>query len=549
MLSKAFWLFACSVTMAGVIALTGCEGPPQPEDRPDAQVVEEDFEPAEGDRLIFHMAAEMDHLNPYTSSDASESEVNGYIFEGLLERNPETLDMEPRIAESWDVSDDHLVYTFHLRDDVHFSDGEPLTAEDVVFSFETVLDPEVMAPHLRNYFADIEEVELVDEHTVRFTCSQPYFRHLIMIGGLPILPKHIYGEDDFNNHPNNRSPIGSGPYVFHEWRTGQRVVLRRNENYWREKPYIKERVFQIITEHNSAFQVLNQQGMDVMELTPELWTHRASRPEFEQNFQKFTYYAPRYSYIGYNMRRPLFEDKRVRRALTMLLDREQILEQIHYGLGQVITGNFFIDNPEYNEELEPWPHDPEAARELLGEAGWSRNDDGVMEKDGREFRFELIIRADSPTDEQIATVFQESLRRAGIQMRIRRLEWASLLQQVDSREFDAVRLGWSMPPDPDPYQVWHSSQAEGGSNHVGFDNEEADEIIEEARQTFDDERRTELYRRFHEIVHEEQPYTFLFCMEVLLAVDNRVRGINIYPYGPDSREWYVPAELQRYAVN
>ena len=509
---------------------------------------EEDLGPAPGDRIVFHMMAEMDHLNPYTSSDASESTVNAYIFEGLLERNPETLDMEPRIAESWDICEEYLEYTFYLRDDVRFSDGEPLTAEDVVFSFETVLDPEVMAPHLRNYYADIEEVELVDDYTVRFTCSQPYFRHLIMIGGLPILPKHIYGEGDFNDHPKNRSPVGSGPYVFHDWRTGQRVTLRRNENYWKEKPYIEERVFLIITEPNSAFQILNRQDMDVMELTPELWRHRASRSEFQQRFNRYTYYAPRYSYIGYNMRRSIFEDKRVRRAMTMLIDRKEFLEHVHYDLGQVITGNFFIKNPEYNEEIEPWPYDPDGALELLAEVGWERNDHGFLEKDGQEFRFELIIRADSPTDEQIATVFQESLRRAGIRLRIRRLEWASLLQQVDSRDFDAVRLGWSMPPDPDPFQVWHSSQSERGSNHVGFVNEEADAIIEEARQTFDDEHRTELYRRFHEIVHEEQPYTFLFCMEVLLAVDNRFHGITIYPYGPDSREWYVPAPLQRYLL-
>jgi len=207
-----------------------------------------------------------------------------------------------------------------------------------------------------------------------------------------------------------------------------------------------------------------------------------------------------------------------------------------------------VEEPEYNEEIQPWPFDPEGAKRLLDEAGWIDSDgDGVRDKDGRPFQFELLFTVNWPPHERVATLFQEELARAGIQMAIRTLDWASLLPNVHEQKFDAVMMGWGQVPYPDPYQVWHSSQhVEHGSNHVGFKNEEADRIMEQARLEFDRQKRAQLYHRLHEIIHEEQPYTFLFCRKALLAVDKRFHNIRMYPYGPDPREWWVPKHLQRY---
>ena len=275
--------------------------------------------------------------------------------------------------------------------------------------------------------------------------------------------------------------------------------------------------------------------------------NRAASAKFTERFNKIEYYRPSYYYIGWNSRRPQFDDKLVRRALTMLLDRELIRETIYLGYAKPVTGNFMPGTPENNPNVEPWPFDADAAKALLDEQGWGDSDgDGIRDKDGVPFSFEMLIVNTSTTAEQTATIFQEELRRAGIDMHIRSLEWATMTQSVDERKFDAVMMGWSMPPDPDPFQVWHSSQADAGSNFVGFRNAEADSIIEQARVAFDRPTRIKLYNRFHEIVHEEQPYTFLFCTKALLAVDRRVHGIKIYPYGPDSSEWFVPEELQRY---
>lgn len=504
--------------------------------------------PVDGGWLIYNLPAEMENLNPFTSQDAYSARLNEAIFDTLLDRDPATLELIPELAESWEIGDDKLTYTFTLREGLRYSDGEPLTVNDVKFSFDTIKDPTVNAPQMRNYFQDVQTCEVLDDRRVKFTCDKPYFKHLSVLGSLEIIPQHIYGTGDFNTHPNNRNPIGSGPYKLERWTTGQEVVLVRNENYWGEKPHILRRVYKIITNDEAAFQVLQRGELDLLGMRPEMWVTRTTDPDFEERFYKLKYYTPSYYYIGWNLRRPQFQDKLVRRALTMLLDRQSILDSIYYGFGRVTTGSFFFEEPEYNKEVQPWPFDPAGAQELLSQQGWVDTDgDGVREKDGVPLRFEFLVVNDSVTAEQIATVYQEELKRAGVDMSIRQLEWATFLESVKKHNFDAATLAWSLSPDPDPYQVWHSSQTVvDGSNSVGFENAEADQIMEAARQEFDRDKRIQMYHRFHEILHEEQPYTFLFVPMALVALDKRFKDVSVYPYGLEPLEWWVPTELQRY---
>jgi len=549
-LQVALYMF----TLVLCILVAGCGKPATAPTAP-ATAVTAAGEPVDGDWIVSRLGVEPAHLNPLLdTSDAYTAQLTGVVFEPLLDRDNETLELEPLLAESYETSDDHLTYTFSLRKDATFSDGAPVTAHDVLFTFETIRDPQNETADLRNYYQDVERAELLDDYTIRFTCTKPYFRHLTMLGGLPTFPKHIYGAGDFNKHPNNRHPIGSGPYVFDSWETNQQVTFVRNENYWNKekRPHIDRRVYKVIVDNNAAFQVLERQELDVMGLTAEQWVNRAGRPEFEAKFNKHTYWAPSgyigsHSYIAWNMRKPQFKDKRVRRAMTMLLDRQLILEEIFYGLGKVVTGSAFSESPEYNRDIEPWPFEPEAAQRLLDDAGWTDSDnDGVRDKDGSAFKFEFLMPAGSREVEQMATVYKEELERAGIEMTIRQLEWATFIENLTQRKFDAVTLSWAIPVDQDPYQVWHSSQTEQGSNYPGFKNAEVDRLLEEARHEFDREARNALYRRWHEILHEEQPYTFLFNRQVLVAIDKRFANVHIYPTGLDQTEWWVPKAQQRY---
>jgi peptide/nickel transport system substrate-binding protein len=368
-----------------------------------------------------------------------------------------------------------------------------------------------------------------------------------MIGGMSIIPQHIFSSGDFNTHPAGRSPVGSGPYRFVRWDTGKEIVLEKNEEYWGENPFLSRIVFKIITDETVALQVLKRGEMDLMALTPVQWVKQTEGRKFNRTFDKHKYYLPGYSFIGWNGRRPVFKDPLVRRAMTLLLDRESILENLRYGFGRVVSGNFFYESPDYDKNIEPWPYDPSKAVALLDEAGWvDSNGDGIRDKGGVDFKFEFTMTSGSQFADQVSTILKEELSKVGIEMSIRPLEWALFTRMLDDRNFDAVIMGWSLPVEADPYQVWHSSQVEKGSNFIGFFDREADLIIEEGRVTFDKEKRVKLYRRFHQIMHEEQPYTFLFVNESLVAVDRRFENVNVYPLGLDTSEWWVPQKRRKY---
>ncbi|MBI2487029.1 MAG: peptide-binding protein [Deltaproteobacteria bacterium] len=507
-----------------------------------------DSEAVDGDWLIYNIGAEPATLNPITASDAYESTINGgNIYETLVKRDNKTLEIIPLLADSWEISEDKLVYTFHIKKGIKWHDGVPFTSKDVLFSYNTITDPKVDAPQLRNYYQDVKNVEVLDDYTVRFTYARPYFLALEFCGGMPIVPKHIFEKGDFNTNPAGRSPVGTGPYKFVKWNTGSEIVLERNEGYWGKKPHIKRIVFKIINDPSVAFQVLKREELDLAGLTPIQWSRQTQSEAFQKNFDKLSYFTPNYSYVGWNMTKPYFSDKQVRTALTHLVNRELILKEILHDLGEVVTNPFYINSPEYDKSIEPYPYNSEKAKKLLDEAGWIDHDgDGIRDKGGVKFKFEFLIPAGSETGEKIATILKEELDKVGINMQIRKTEWAVFTQRLNERRYDAVTLAWSMGVESDPYQVWHSSQAEQGSNFVGFVNKQADRLIEEARTEFNRDKRIELYRKFARIVNEEQPYTFLFCRKSTVALHKRFKGVEVYPLGLDQLEWFVPLPLQKY---
>ena len=518
-------------------------------------------DPVEGDWIVERFGGEPPHLNPYLETGGAEIVLitSGHIFETLLDRNQESLELEGLLAESFHESDDHLTYTFKLREDVTFSDGVPMTAADVKFSFDAVLNPENDTADVRSYFTNVESITQLDDYTIEIKCHTPYFKHMETFGSSWVYPKHIYGESNFNTHPANSRPVGSGPFVFDSWNTGQQLTLVKRKDYWRDekKPYVDRLMYKFISDENAAFQVLQQQQVDVMRVrSAEKWLKDAATPAFENKFHKFELYSPENGYmgtfgwIGWNMRRPQFQDKRVRQALTLLMDRQTILERIYLGQGRVVSGFFFPDSPEYDATIAPWPYDPQRAMQLLEEAGWvDTNNNGIRDKDGVEFRYEWMYPSGPAEYDRMATVYKEQLQRAGIEVTLRPLEWGTFLDSVTKRNFDSIMMAWVSPVESDPYQIWHSSQVDRGSNYVGFNIPEADEIIAAARVEFDRDKRIQLYRRLHAILHEEQPYTFLFNTKRKIAIDKRFQNVKEYPLGFNTYEWWVPAQWQRYGTD
>jgi len=496
------------------------------------------------DELYAYLSAEPDTLNPVISSDAYSAEINSHIYETLLDMDLDTLGRKPDLAERWEISPDHRRYRFFLKKGVLWSDGVEFTADDVVYSFKVIKDPKTANAHRKVNYLDITEVRKIDRYTVDFIYSKEYYLGLEICGGMTIIPMHLFNDGaDINTHRNNRIPLGTGPYRFTEWVTGSRIVLERNELYRDRKPAIRKIVYRIVAEPSVAFLMLKKGELDFMSVRPIQWVRQTGSGKFLRSFNKFQYFTPNYSYIAWNSRRPVFSDARVRRAMSRLINLEAILEKLLFGLGKRVNGTFYFYSKYYNSDISPIEYDPAGAMALLKQAGWADTDgDGFLDRNGRKFSFIFTISSGSKFAERLGTIMKEDFRKAGIDMEINRYEWAVFVQKLNSRDFDAVTLSWSLGYNEDPYDLWHSSQMEAGFNFVGFRDAEADSIMERGRREFDEARRTALFSRLDRIIYREQPYTFMFCSPALVVVSKRFGNVVVHRAGLDTDEWTIAGD-------
>jgi peptide/nickel transport system substrate-binding protein len=543
--------------------------------------------PVTGDWLVLHTLSDPEQLNPLTSSDAGSSEVLAYVFETLLTRDPRTLAFKPLIAEARpEISQDKLTYIFKIRKDAKFQDGRPITGEDILFSVKAIKCPFVNAPFLRVYYDSLVDAQLVDPYTIRFSIKEPYFLNESVLGAIAVLPRHYYDPDNLLEHVSvrdltqdpaklpdavkqfgeqfnrnySRDPLGSGPYQFNFWKTGREVELVRDPDYWGngkegiDQPYLDRLKFRVINNFDAALIRLKSGSLDYMEvLQPVQHVRGTNSQRFKQDFRKYEYYAPTYTYIGWNNDHPIFRDKRVRQAMTYLTPRKQIVESVLFGLGEVVDSHIYLFRPEYDKTLKTYPFDPQKALALLREAGWrDTNGDGVLDKviDGETMplRFEIKINSGNAVRKSVALVLLDELHKHGIAASVRELDWTIFLNDVKNHQFDAVVLGWQMSTtEPDAYQVWHSSQAANkGSNAISYKNDRVDKILEQYRREFDEEKRIQLYKEFQQILHEEQPYTFLYVSKRVSAVHRRFQNVEVFPNGLRPIDWWVPASRQKY---
>lgn len=483
-------------------------------------------------------------LNPITATDAYQVTANQWVMESLLDRDNQSRDFIPKLAERWDESADHLAYTFYLRHNVTWHDGKPFTAADVVYSFQTINDPKVGAGHLKSYFlkAGIIEATAIDDFTVRFRLDRPYFLALETIGYMPIVAKHIFDDGTpFRTHPANRRPVGTGPLRFAEWVTGRHVKLVRYEAYWGRPVAFTGLIFRIIPDQAVAFQALKKGQIDYTGVRPIQWARQTDAPKFLSRFVKFAYLPETagYSYIGWNLNHPVLGERAVRQALTMLTPRPQILKALLFGQGQVTNGPFYPLGPQHDRTVETWPYDPQRAKRVLREAGWIDSDhDGVLDKEGRPLQMTFIYPGPGRFYDALANILREDFGKVGIAVNVQSMEWTVFLKTINEKKFDAYFGAWAGGGfEMDPHQIWHSSQIDTGSNYINFANPEVDRIIDQARQTFDVEARNDLYHQMHRILHEEQPYTFLFVSPGLGVRHHRFTNVVVYPNGPDLSEW------------
>jgi peptide/nickel transport system substrate-binding protein len=508
----------------------------------------------EGDWLVWQDSGEPRTLNPISVEGSMESRhvYQRNIFETLFyyDLDYEGVKLEPVLAEKMDISVDGLEVTVTLKKNIWFSDGVPVTADDIIFTFNTIMDPKIDAADIRNYYQNFESVTKLDDWTVRFKLKEVFWKTIESIGVFEVLPEHVYKYDDakqFNDFRSN--PVGSGPYVFERWDVGQQIVLARNENYWGKKPPISKIVYKYITNISAALAALRAGDIDYMEPSSEQFYEMSRDENFKRDFYALSYWEPSggYSYIGWNEDTPHFIDRRVRLAMTYLIDRESMVKHLLKGLGKVATGTFYIYGKQNDPNIKPWPYDPQKAMELLDEAGWIDSDgDGIRDKDGVPFRFKLSYPAGSDTAERVVKLIKDTTSQAGIDVIPDPVEWSIYIERLNERQITAGMAGWGGTIESDPYQLFHSSQVKGGSNYYGFRNKEADKLIEAARRQLDPEKRYAEYHKFCDLLHTEQPYTFMFTRPTYAFLSKRFGNVKVHALGVNQFEWYVPREEQKY---
>jgi peptide/nickel transport system substrate-binding protein len=509
-----------------------------------------DKKPAYGDILVQGDIGDASNLIPLLASDSASHNIAGMVYNGLIKYDKD-MNIVGDLAESWEISQNGLVITFHLRKGVKWHDGYPFTSADVLYTYQVTIDPKTPTAYAGD-FLKVKTVEALNDYTFRVTYAKPFAPALISWSSA-ILPRHLLSGKDITKSTLARHPIGTGPYMFKEWVAGQKISLVSNPDYFEGQPYIDGRITRIIPDSATMFLELRAQNIAMMGLTPLQYTRQTENNLFKNNFNKYRYLSFAYTYLGYNLKNPLFTDKRVRQAISYAINKNEIISGVLLNLGKPANGPYKPGTWAYNDKIKIYDYNPKKARELLHEAGWTKlNSEGVLEKDGKPFIFEIVTNQGNETRQKCAEIIQRQLKEIGIIVKIRVLEWSAFVTDfINKRRFDSVILGWTIPLDPDAYDVWHSSKtAPEELNFISYKNPEADEMLEKGRSTFDQKERKKYYDRFQEILAEDQPYTFLYVPEALVIIHKRFWGIQPAPIGLEYNfiKWYVPKDEQKYTM-
>ena len=410
-----------------------------------------------GDAIVSASIGDARNLLPLLASDTASSGVSGLVFNGLVKYDKD-VKVVGDLAESWEIKEGGLVIVFHLRKNVRWHDGYPFTAADVEFTYHKLIDPKVKTPYGGD-FERVKSLEVLDDYTVKVTYKEP-FAPALSSWSMSIIHKHLLEKEDLNNSKYSSYPIGTGPYKFKVWKTQEKIELVSNHDYFEHRPYIDRYIFRVIPDESTIFLELKTQGVDSAGLSPLQYIRQTDTPFFKKYYRKFLLPSFAYTYLGYNLRDPKFMDKRVRQALNYAVDKEEIIRMVLLGLGKVATGPYLPDSWAYNEKVKAAPFDPDKAKKLLKEAGWTdTNGDGWLDKDGKIFEFTIITNQGNEERLKIAQIIQRRLEDIGIKVQVKVIEWSVFLTEyIDKRKFEAVLLGWALPMEPDNYDIFHSSK-------------------------------------------------------------------------------------------
>ncbi len=541
------------ISMLLIISILSCSSKDDAKDdktthKSDNTTTSNNQTPTKGDTLISGSIGDASNLIPILASDSASHNIASLVYSGLLKYD-KNLNLTPNLADNFSVSEDNKIIQFTLKKGVKWQDGADFTADDVIFTYKTIMDPKTPTAYRGDYEL-IDHIEKVNDYEIKVYYTKP-FAPALTSWTLSILPKHLLENVDITKSPLSKAPIGTGPFKFKKWDTAQYIELTSNSSYFDGEPYLNGYIYKIIPDSATIFLELKAGKIDEMGLTPIQYSRQSDTEFFKEKFKKFSYPIFSYTYLGFNLTNPMFKDKRVRQAIAYAIDKNELVEGVLLGFGSVATGPYRPDMWYYNKDVKQYPFNPELSKSMLAELGWKDTDnDGIVEKDGKKFEFTILTNQGNASRANTAQIIQKKLSAVGIDVKIRVLEWSSFINEfIDKKKFEAVILGWSTGIDPDQYDIWHSSKSNIKElNFISFKNKEVDTLLEQGRVTFDREKRKEIYFRFQEILAEEQPYIFLYVPSSLVILNKRFRNVAPAPAGINYNleKWWVPKMEQKY---
>ncbi|MBE8222199.1 MAG: peptide ABC transporter substrate-binding protein [Bdellovibrionales bacterium] len=505
--------------------------------------------------FYIEFSAEPTTFNPFTSTDVYSSSLQSYILDSLLIRNIDNYKLEPALAKRYTVGPKEKYYTFYLRKGLQFHDGNPLTAEDVKFSFDAIMNDAFKSAHQRPYYENIKSVEVISPLVVRFHIKKQYFQNLNIIGGMDIVPKHFYKDP---KKKLNKVIMGSGPYILGKYDKGRSIVLKKNKKWWGHKTKYLSKAFnfenifiRIIRDENLRFESLKKQKIDLVSLTPEQFVKKTKgKPWGTKVFSKkvSNKSGKGYGFVGWNLKNKLFKNKKVRQALAHLMNRDLMNKKFRHNMSILATGPWYAQSDYASPSVRAMQFNPKKAAKLLKSAGWADSDkNGILDKkiNGKLVSFSFTLLFASPSHEKYLTIYKEDLKKEGINIILKQIEWNSFVKALDEKKFEAVVLGWSAGIEIDPKQVWHSSSSKnGGSNFVSYSNKQVDYLIEKGRLTSNRAKRIKIFRKVFKIIATDAPYVFMFNSKyVLYGHTSRIKMEKpTYKYAIGEDFWKIKSE-------
>ena len=452
-------------------------------------------------------------VNPILSTDSVSSEITKWIFNGLI-----TYDKDAKIkmdlAKSYRFIDDTTL-EFTLRNDILWSDGEKFSAKDVLFTYNTIISPKIFTPYSSS-FKHIKSVKIINDYKIVVKYKYPYFKAL-ETWMMEILPEHILkNEKDLMTAPFNHSPIGTGPYTLKKFSISNDIILDANPTYFEHKPNIDKIIFHFLPDNSAKFLMLKSKKLDVGSLTP-LQLERQLDSDFKTNFSIYEDLAHSYSYVGFNLKNSKFKDNRVREALSLGIDRQELVDILYFGHGQVCTGPFMPGTGAFNKKIRAPQKNAKKAVKLLALAGYNSDNP-----------FEFTITTSTGGRVKTAEILQYQLEKIGVKVHIRVMEWQAFLNTVVlPRKFESVLLGWSLGLKPDAYSIWHSdSSKKGGFNFVSYKNDRVDKLIKKAEKIVDQKKFDTIYREIFSLITQDNPYLFLVIPNSITVVNKKIEPVS-----------------------